>query len=50
MEWVKDVPEGHDEETSEITWLPFDEAIKKLSYSGEKEMLKKAEELLAPVA
>jgi 8-oxo-dGTP pyrophosphatase MutT (NUDIX family) len=50
MEWVKDVPEGHDEETSEIVWLPFDEAIKKLSYSGEKEMLKKAEELLAPVA
>ena len=50
MEWVKDVPEGHDEETSEITWLSFDEASKKLSYSGEKEMLKKAEELLAPVA
>ena len=52
MEWVKDLPEGFDEETSEITWLAFDEAYKKLSFSGEKQMLKKAKELLdnVPVA
>lgn len=50
MEWKKDLPQGFDEETSEITWLPFEEAYKKLSFSGEKQVLKKAKELLAPVA
>jgi 8-oxo-dGTP pyrophosphatase MutT (NUDIX family) len=42
MEWVRDLPEGHDEETSEIAWLSFEEAYKKLSFSGEKQILKKA--------
>ncbi len=50
MEYVGDLPEGYDEETSEIAWLPFEEAYKKLSFSGEKQILKKAKELLAPVA
>lgn len=50
MEFVRDLPEGYDEETSEIAWLPFEEAYKKLSFSGEKQILKKAKELLAPVA
>lgn len=42
MEWKKDLPEGFDGETSEIAWLPYDEAYKKLSFSGEKQILKKA--------
>lgn len=46
MEWKKDLPDGFDEETSEITWLPYDEAYKKLSFGGEKGVLKKAKELL----
>ncbi|HTK03686.1 MAG TPA: NUDIX domain-containing protein [Alphaproteobacteria bacterium] len=46
MEYVKDLPEGHDAETSEVVWLDFDEAYKKLSFSGEKQVLKKASELL----
>jgi 8-oxo-dGTP pyrophosphatase MutT (NUDIX family) len=46
MEWVSDLPEGFDEETSEVAWLPFEEASKKLSYSGEREFLKKASEIL----
>ena len=50
MQWQKDLPQGFDDETSEIAWLPFDEAYKKLSFSGEKQILKKAKELLAPVA
>lgn len=50
MEWVRDLPEGYDEETSEVNWLPFEEAYKKLSFTGEKQILKKAKELLAPVA
>ena len=44
--WVKDLPEGFGEETSEIAWLSFEEAYKKLSFRGEKEVLKKAKELL----
>lgn len=49
MEWVKDLPEGFDDETSEIAWLPFEEAYKKLSFSGEKEILKKAKDLLTEI-
>lgn len=50
MELVKELPEGHDDETSEVAWLTFEEAKKRLSFSGEKQMLVKAKELLAPVA
>ncbi len=46
MEHVKDLPEGHDGETSEVVWLQFDEARKKLSFSGEKQILTKAKEIL----
>lgn len=46
MEWVKNLSEGFGEETSEIVWLSYKEAYKKLSFSGEKEVLKKAKELL----
>jgi 8-oxo-dGTP pyrophosphatase MutT (NUDIX family) len=47
MEWISDLPEGHDEETSEVAWLPFEEAKKQLSFSEEKQILVKAKELLA---
>lgn len=47
MEFVKDLPDGHDEETSEVVWLPFEEAYKKLSFGGEKQILKKAWEALS---
>jgi 8-oxo-dGTP pyrophosphatase MutT (NUDIX family) len=46
MEWQKDVPEGIGWETEEIAWLPYQEARKRLSYSGEKKILDKAKELL----
>lgn len=46
MEFVKDIPEGFGEETAEIAWLPYNEAYQKLSYPGEKQILKKAEEIL----
>lgn len=50
MEWVKDLPQGFDKETSEIAWHNYEEAYKTLSFSNEKDALKKASELLAPVA
>ncbi len=50
MEWVRDLPEGFDSETSAVKWLSFEDALKTLTFSGEKEVLKKAKEILAPVA
>lgn len=50
MEWQKDLPEGFGEETSKVLWLSYDEARKKLSYSGEKKILDKANEILASLA
>jgi len=46
MEYVGDLPDGHDSETSEVAWLPYEEAYKKLSFGGEKQMLKETKELL----
>lgn len=46
MEWIKDFPEGFDGETSEIKWLSFDKAYKLLSFSNEKQILKKARTLI----
>lgn len=42
MEWRSDLPEGFDGETSEIAWLPFEKALKQLSFGREKEILEKA--------
>ncbi len=50
MEWKKDLQDGYGEETTEIRWLPFEEAYKTLSFSGEKQTLKKAKEILASLA
>ena len=47
MEWVADLPEGFDFETSEIAWLPYKEARELLAYSNEKKILGKASMLLA---
>jgi len=46
MEWIRDLPEGPGIETSEVAWLPYDEARKKLKHSGEKKVLDKAEAIL----
>ena len=46
MKWSKDLASGFGPETSEIKWLPFEEARKKLSYSGEKKILDKGREIL----
>ena len=46
MEYIKDLPEGHDWETAEVAWLPFKDAIKTLSFDGEREMVQESYELL----
>ena len=45
-EWVRDLPEGFGEETSEVIWLPYEEACTTLSFKGEKKVLEKASKLL----
>lgn len=32
-------------ETEEVSWLPFEEAVEKLTFAGEKEILRKAKEI-----
>jgi 8-oxo-dGTP diphosphatase len=49
MEYVEDVDSGHDWETQEVLWLSHAEACKKLSFSSEKQILKKAKELLLTI-
>ena len=46
MEWLKDLEGGPGEETLAVEWQPFGEAKRKLEYSSEKAVLKKAEETL----
>lgn len=46
MEWLKDLPQGPGPETSEVVWLEFEDARKKLSYPREKKVLDKAKEAL----
>lgn len=47
MEYMSDLPEGFDGETSEISWVAYDKAYKMLKSSSEKQVLKKAKDLLA---
>ncbi len=46
MEWMRDLSEGPGFETSEVVWLPFEDARKKITYSSEKKVLDKAKETL----
>jgi len=46
MEYVADAPEGVGWETAEVTWVLADEAMKMLVYKGERELLRKAEDVL----
>ncbi len=46
MEWTSDIPEGFGFETSEILWLNFEDCLEKLTSPNEKEILKKANEVL----
>ena len=46
MEYEKDIKEGPDNEVDKVAFLPFDEAHSLLTFKNDKEMLKKAKELL----
>lgn len=46
MEYKSDGRDGHDSEVDEVQFLPFEEAYEKLTYKDDKEILKKAKEIL----
>ena len=45
MEYISGNPKNHDKEVSESIFLDFNEALDKLTFKNEKEILKKAKEL-----
>lgn len=50
MKYISGDPKDHDWEVSEAGWFEPEEALKKLSFSGDKEMLKKALEIMGTLA
>lgn len=44
--WLSDLKDGYGFETSEVLWLPYEDARQKLSYSGERKVLDKAKAIL----
>lgn len=45
-QWTKDVSSGFGPETSEVAWLSYKEVFEVLAFKGEKEILKKAKDIL----
>lgn len=46
MEYLSDTDDGHDHEVDEAVFLDFEGAIKNLSFERDKEILKKAKDLV----
>lgn len=46
MEWQRNLPDGFGDETQKILWLPFKEAEEKLTFRSERNVLRKAREVL----
>lgn len=46
MRYLKEAKGPISWETEEIAWLPFDQAYERLTFKGEKEILRKAKEML----
>jgi 8-oxo-dGTP pyrophosphatase MutT (NUDIX family) len=46
MEWLSDASDGFGFETEEIVWLPYSDARKRLTNSGERKVLDQATKLL----
>jgi 8-oxo-dGTP diphosphatase len=46
MKYVAGEPKAQIGEVSDVIWLPYEEAFKKLTYPGDKDLLKKAKELM----
>ncbi|MEW6599568.1 MAG: NUDIX hydrolase [Nitrospirota bacterium] len=49
MKYIKGSTDDHDHEVDEARWFPVDDAVKKLSYKSEREIMKKAKEMIENV-
>lgn len=47
MEWISDLPEGYGYETNEVRWVEKREALKLLVNKNEKQILKKAADMVS---
>jgi 8-oxo-dGTP pyrophosphatase MutT (NUDIX family) len=47
MEYEKGDTRDHDFEVDEAAWFPIGEAVEKASYKGDREIIRKAEEMIA---
>ncbi|MBI4036560.1 NUDIX domain-containing protein [Candidatus Daviesbacteria bacterium] len=48
MEYISGDPKDHDWEMEEAGWYELDEALKKLEFKGDQELLQKAKSILKP--
>jgi hypothetical protein len=46
MEYLSGLESDHDQEIAQAVFLPFKEALDRLSFKGDKEILQKAKSLL----
>lgn len=46
MEFIEGSTDDHDSEVDEVGWFPIDEALEKVIYKGDREIIKKAREIL----
>ena len=46
MEYQNGSTSDHDEEVNEALWFSIDEAIRKVSYKGDREILEKAKRMI----
>lgn len=46
MEYLSGSTKDHDTEVDDASWFPLDEALGKVSYKGDREMIEKAKELI----
>ena len=49
MKYINGSTDDHDHEVDEARWLPIDEALKKLSYKSERDIMRKAKEMIENV-
>jgi len=46
MEYQSGNTKDHDDEVNEAMWFPIDDALKKISYKGDREILEKAKSMI----
>ncbi len=49
IKYLNGSTDDHDHEVDEARWFPIDEALKKLSYKSERDMVRKAKEMIKNV-